>query len=171
MSRDAFEEMLGAMAWTRLVRLSDATFEKNGTQISSRKVSLMRAALSVDEKSPIEFVMKDKAAASPTRQRKRRTAAPREAEASTEAGNSGADNQCPNRDGPKGRISASKRRWALGACVRPNAAVWLPFVFFSDQVLRGIASNRPTTARELLAVPSLGIMLSKKYGAQTSHLA
>ena len=47
MSRDAFEEMLGAMAWTRLVRLSDATFEKNGTQISSRKVSLMRAALSV----------------------------------------------------------------------------------------------------------------------------
>jgi hypothetical protein len=111
MSRDAFEEMLGAMACTRLVRLLDATFEKNGTQISSRKVSLMRAALSVDENAHrVLHEGKSGRFSNATTQEANRS--PREAEASTEAGNSGADNQCPNRDGPKGRIYASKRRLA-----------------------------------------------------------
>ena len=44
MSRDAFEEILGAMARAGLVRLSDAIFEKNGKQIPYRKVGLTRAA-------------------------------------------------------------------------------------------------------------------------------
>ena len=44
MSRDAFEEVLGAMARAGLVRLSDAVFEKDGKQIPYRKVSLTRAA-------------------------------------------------------------------------------------------------------------------------------
>src|SRR6266568_4551363 len=44
MSRDAFEEVLGAMARAGLVRLSDAIFEKNGKQIPYRKVGLTRAA-------------------------------------------------------------------------------------------------------------------------------
>src|SRR5260370_38019921 len=43
MSRDAFEEVLGAMARAGLVRLSDAVFEKNGKQIPYRKGSLNRA--------------------------------------------------------------------------------------------------------------------------------
>ena len=42
MSRDAFEEVLGAMARAGLVRLSDAVFEKDGKQIPYRRVSLAR---------------------------------------------------------------------------------------------------------------------------------
>ena len=38
MSRDAFEEVLGAMARAGLVQLSDAVFEKDGKQIPYRKV-------------------------------------------------------------------------------------------------------------------------------------
>jgi hypothetical protein len=52
-SRDAFEEVLGAMARAGLVRLSDAVFENDGKQIPYRKVSLTRAAHSVDEQTPI----------------------------------------------------------------------------------------------------------------------
>ena len=40
------------------------------------------------------------------------------------------------------------------------------FRIFSDQALRAIASRRPGTARELLAVPGLGINIVEKYGAQ-----
>ena len=64
MSRDAFEEVLGAMARAGLVHLSDAVFEKDGKQIPYRKVSLTRAGYAVDERTPVEFIMKDTAAPS-----------------------------------------------------------------------------------------------------------
>src|ERR1700685_796185 len=58
MSRNSFEEVLGAMARAGLVRLSDAVFEKDGKQIPYRRVNLTRLGRSVDEQTPIEFVMK-----------------------------------------------------------------------------------------------------------------
>src|SRR5271163_755550 len=59
MSRDAFEEVLGAMARAGLVRLSDAVFEKDGKQIPYRKASLTRAAHAVGEQTPLGFIIKD----------------------------------------------------------------------------------------------------------------
>ena len=41
--------------------LTDAVFEKNGKQIPYRKVSLTRAAYSINETTPIEFIMKETA--------------------------------------------------------------------------------------------------------------
>src|SRR5260370_40485025 len=61
MSRDTFEEVLGAMARAGLVQVTDAVFEKNGKQIPYRKVSLARAAYSINEMTPIEFIMKETA--------------------------------------------------------------------------------------------------------------
>jgi hypothetical protein len=46
------------MARAGLVRLSDVAFEKDGKQIPYRKVNLTRVGHSVDEQTPIEFVMK-----------------------------------------------------------------------------------------------------------------
>ncbi|MGH9469731.1 MAG: RecQ family ATP-dependent DNA helicase, partial [Terriglobia bacterium] len=43
-SRDAFEEVLGAAARAGLLEISDAVFEKDGKQISYRKAHLTRAA-------------------------------------------------------------------------------------------------------------------------------
>jgi len=40
------------------------------------------------------------------------------------------------------------------------------FRIFNDQVLRAMASRRPATARELLAIPGIGISTVEKYGAQ-----
>ena len=39
MSRDTFEEVLGAMARAGLIQVTDAVFEKNGEQIPYRKVN------------------------------------------------------------------------------------------------------------------------------------
>lgn len=53
MSRDAFEEVLGAMARAGLVQHLDAVFEKDGKQIPYRNVRLTREGYSADESTPI----------------------------------------------------------------------------------------------------------------------
>ena len=75
MSRDAFEDVLGAMARAGLARLSDAVFEKDGKQIPYRTVRLTPAGRAADETTPIEFIMKDSVAAPATRKRKKKAAA------------------------------------------------------------------------------------------------
>jgi hypothetical protein len=53
MSRDEFEEVLGAMARAGIVRLLDEIFEQNGRAIPYRKVGLIRAGYPVDESIPV----------------------------------------------------------------------------------------------------------------------
>ena len=60
-SRDNFEEVLGAMARAELFTFADAVFEKQGKQIPYRTVSLTPAGRAVDESMPVLFVMKDAA--------------------------------------------------------------------------------------------------------------
>ena len=71
MSRDAFEEVLGATARAGLLQLSDEVFQKDGKQIPYRKASLTRTGYTVDERTPVEFVMKDMAPPSGKRKRKK----------------------------------------------------------------------------------------------------
>ena len=67
-SRDNFEEILGAMARAELLSFADAVFEKEGKQIPYRTVSLTPAGRATDETTPVLFVMKD--AARPVSKRK-----------------------------------------------------------------------------------------------------
>src|SRR5450759_409033 len=59
MSREAFEDVLGATARAGLARLSDAVFEKDGKQIPYRTVRLTPAGRAADKTPPIEFIKKD----------------------------------------------------------------------------------------------------------------
>lgn len=70
-SRDSFEEVLGAAARAGLLQLSDETFQKDGKQIPYRKASLTRSGHTVDERTPIEFVMKSTEPPSGKRRRKK----------------------------------------------------------------------------------------------------
>jgi superfamily II DNA helicase RecQ len=167
MSRDAFEEILGAMARAGLVRLSDAIFEKNGKQIPYRKVGLTRAAYSVDETSQINFILKDTAPA--TRKRKRPTklvaAAKRKRVRTPETAvqSKPAPKARQPTVGPDSGLEEALRIWRLAEARRRGVPA---FRILSDQALRGIANNRPGTARELLAIPGIGITIVEKYGAQ-----
>ncbi len=75
LSRDAFEEVLGALARAGILRLSDETFEKDGKQIPYRKASLASGGAGAD--GAIEFVIKAAVhiAAPQKRKRKNRGAA------------------------------------------------------------------------------------------------
>jgi len=61
LSRDQFEELLGAMARGGLIRLTEAVFEKDGKQIPFRKAHLTRDAQYIDEDTPLELTIRDTA--------------------------------------------------------------------------------------------------------------
>src|SRR6476661_5135734 len=54
MSRDEFEEVLGAMARAQLLTFDDAVFEKDGRQIPYRTVSLTPAGRTLEESTPVQ---------------------------------------------------------------------------------------------------------------------
>jgi DNA topoisomerase-3 len=76
MSRNAFEEVLGATARAGLLQLSDEAFHKDGKQIPYRRASLTRTGQTVDERTPIAFVMKDTARPPEMRKRKKTPTVP-----------------------------------------------------------------------------------------------
>ena len=167
MSRDTFEEVLGAMARAGLVRLADAVFEKDGKQIPYRKASLTRAAYSVDETTPIAFIMKDTAPASTKRKRRKKLTVPAPRKRATGAETPAQPKRAPDarrpEAGPNSQLEEVLRAWRLAEAKRRGVPA---FRIFSDQVLRAMVSRRPATARELLAIPGIGISTVEKYGAQ-----
>jgi superfamily II DNA helicase RecQ len=166
MSRDGFEEVLGAMARAGIVQLWDAVFEKNGKTIPYRKVTLARPGYPVDATAPVDFMMKGAPPTVTKRQRKKkpigsagrkRAAKPETAEPKPVAKAKGSGAGLPS------SIEEALRAWRLAEARRRGVPA---FRIFSDRVLRAIASTRPGTARELLAVPGIGISTVEKYGAQ-----
>lgn len=167
-SRDNFEEILGAMARAELLSFADAVFEKEGKQIPYRTVSLTPAGRAANETTPILFVMKD--AARPVAKRKllkksvkssgRLAAASRTQSAKTEgaASVSGAGQQ---------RIEQALRAWRLSEAKRRRVPA---FRIFGDRALLSIAASAPSNEAELLAVQGIGAGIVKKYGAHIFRL-
>lgn len=151
MSRDAFEELVGAMARAGLVRLTDAVFEKDGKQIPYRKASLTRDAAFLDRDQPLDLTIRDTepvADKSPRKRKKKAAAAARKKVA-------------PSR--PNTRVEQLLRSWRTEMAKRQRVP---PFLIMSDRTLLAIAENQPRSAAELLAIPGIGIAAVEKYGAQ-----
>jgi superfamily II DNA helicase RecQ len=156
MTRDAFEELLGAMARAGLVRLASEVFEKDGKSIAYRKASLL------DGRESFEILMKvDVAPASKGRKRKTKTAArgKRKRAGAKKAGVAPA--------APDTGVAAALRNWRLAEAKRHGVPA---FRIFSDRALDAMAATRPGTAAELLAIPGIGISTVEKYGAQLYRL-
>jgi DNA topoisomerase III len=148
LSRDEFEELLGAMARAGLVRLTDSVFEKDGKQIPFRKAHLTRDAEYVDEAAPLELTIREAAAAPSTR--KHKTAAKKKKRT----------REAPAHDS---RLEGALRAWRTTLAKRQGVPA---FRIMSDRVLLAIAEQRPLTAAELLAIPGIGIASVEKYGRQ-----
>jgi DNA topoisomerase-3 len=175
MSRDDFENLLGAMARAGLGQLSDEVFEKDGKQIPYRKVSLTPAGRAADETTPVELILKEAAAPPVPRKHKpsRAQGAPRKRAVLKRA--------APQRAVPRERpqpvaakapapdasVEDALRAWRLKEARRLGVPA---FRVFSDQALRAIAQRRPATAAELLAIPGIGMSAVEKYGRQLYRL-
>ena len=148
LSRDQFEELLGAMARAGLVKLTEAVFEKDGKQIPFRKAHRTREAEYVNEATPLELTIRDTDA--PLAPKKRKTKAKKAAPKT----------KPPSRNTP---LETALRSWRTGQAKRLGVPA---FRIMSDKVLLGIAEKRPRTATELLAIPGIGIASVEKYGSQ-----
>jgi superfamily II DNA helicase RecQ len=166
MSRDTFEEVLGAMARAGLVQVTDAVFEKNGKQIPYRKVNLTRAAYSINETTPIEFIMKETAVPA-KRKGKRKAAVAAKRKRAKRPETPGRPKPVPEDRGSKvgsdSGIEDALRAWRFAEARRRGVPA---FRILSDQALRAMATRRPGTVRELLAIPGIGITTVEKYARQ-----
>ena len=72
MSRDEFEDLVGAMASAGLVLVEDASFEKAHQIISYRKVTLTREGYKLSEHTPVELLLAEGARSPQTIKPKRR---------------------------------------------------------------------------------------------------
>ena len=167
MSRDGFEEVLGAMARAGLAQLSDAVFEKNGKPIPYRKASLTRAGYAVDEKTAVEFIMKDTAPPPAKRKRKKKLSVSASGKLASRPETAAGPRPVAKAKGsgaePESRLEAALRVWRLVEARRRGVPA---FRIFSDHTLRALATSRPVTTQELLAVPGIGISTVEKYGTE-----
>ncbi len=152
MDRDSFEQLLGAMARAGLVRLVDAVFEKEGRSIPYRKASLTREAGGIDASTPIEITIKDESFIPSKRKRKKKSPSPA-VKGRTKPTPAAGDSE----------LESKLRSWRMGEAKRRGVPA---FRIFSDQTLKALAVKRPATARELLAVPGIGMHTVEKHGAQ-----
>ena len=162
-SRDAFEDVLGAMARAGLAKLSDAVFEKDGKQIPYRTVSLTQAGRAADETTPVEFIMKDIAAPATRKRKKKAAAQVKPARSAAKAEEAAAPKAKRPPAGADTRVEEALRAWRLTEARRRSVPA---FRIFSDKALRAIAETRPASAAELLAIPGIGIGTVEKYGRQ-----
>ena len=101
MDRDAFEELMGAMARAGLVRLADAVFEKDGKQIPFRKAHLTRDADIVEDEGPLGLSIRGAPPSAP----KKKAAAGRKKKAAKRGGAVRA------RAERKSQAAANRRLW------------------------------------------------------------
>jgi DNA topoisomerase III len=160
MSRDNFEEVLGAMARADLISFTDAVFETQGKRIPYRNVSILPSGQSFHESQAL--VMRDAAAPGVTakRSKKRLSDSPQLAQ-STPAKSAEVP---PER---QARLEQALRAWRLTEAKRRKLPA---FRIFGDRTLRNIASTCPRSDSALLAVPGIGMGTVEKYGAQIYHL-
>ena len=168
-SRDNFEEILGAMARAGLLCFADAVFEKQGKLIPYRTVCLTPAGRATHQTTPVLFVMKDaRLHVSKGKQRKksRKSTAPQSATARKPSGNLRTGAESPSSE-QQIRLEQALRAWRLSEAKRKRVPA---FRIFGDCALLSIAMTSPRNEEELLAVPGIGIGIVKKYGTQIFRL-
>ena len=163
MTRNEFEQLLGAMARAGLLVLSDEVFEKNGKQIAYRTARLRPGGYSVNEKAPVNFFMKETEPPAEKRKRKKKSPTyeaqkrfPKPATASSPKANAAGSVTAM-----EARLEAALRAWRLVEARRRRLPA---FRIFNDRTLKALTANRPATAQELLAIPGMGLNSVKRYG-------
>ncbi|HTX38308.1 MAG TPA: DNA topoisomerase 3 [Bryobacteraceae bacterium] len=154
LTRNAFEEVLGALARESLIYLTEAVFEKDGKTIPYRKASLTASGYAVDEPDRLALLVKDDGTVSaPPRKSKRKKKRP-EAAAATPARSAKAAPLA---------VEDALRKWRLEEARRRGVPA---FRIFTDRALAAIAARRPSSAAELLAIPGINHGIVEKHGAQ-----
>jgi len=152
MSRDEFEEVLGATARAGLLQLTDETFKKDGKQIPYRKATLTRSGHAMDEAQSVEFLVKE-TEPPPCKRRKKTPTVSTSRKRTPKAKVAEVDQDA--------RRETALRTWRLAEAKRRGVPA---FRILSDRALRALATSHPLTNEDLLDVPGIGTSTVANYG-------
>jgi DNA topoisomerase-3 len=163
LTRDAFEEVLGAMARAGLVKLADAVFEKDGRQIPYRTVRATSAGREVEPEERLELVMKEAVAAARGGKKKRGATARKRVGRKVAAKAAAPSAVVVVANGSAQVRADALRAWRLAEARRQGVPA---FRIFTDKTLQAIADARPRQGAELAEVPGMSAKGVEKYGRQ-----
>ncbi len=150
-ARDAFEELLSAMARAQLLELQDDVFEKDGREIAYRR------AVFVGAPEEFELRMRDTPGMGEARGRRKRKEK-RAAKQMVAAAGVGSRAKVADDDA----VFVALKKWRLELARKEGVPA---FRILGDKVLRGIAEDLPGSEEELLEVSGMGPRLVARYGA------
>ena len=161
-SRDGFEGVLGAMARSGMLVLTDAAFEKDGKSIPYKTVQLTSFGSDADDQSFANLTMKELAAATKSSKGSRKPRVRKKSrEPKTASGKSSRPAAASNPNANGSPLETSLRAWRLAEAKRLGVPA---FRIFSDRILRDIIEERPVTDSELLSISGIGTATVKKHG-------
>jgi ATP-dependent DNA helicase RecQ len=148
--RRDFEELLGAMMRGSLIRLEDATFEKDGEEILYRRAVLTR--LGAESEGTIELELKRSIVAGDSKKSSDKKGQ-RKAKGQTKTD--------PPLSSADQALEARLKEWRRDEARKLGQPA---FCIFGDQTLRTLAQERPQTIEDLLTVKGIGSAKAEKFG-------
>ncbi len=155
LSRDAFEDLLAALAGAGFVRLDQASFEKDGKTIPFKKANLTHEGASFSERDADTVIVRERAGAgaeAPARLRKGATRASAPVRREVEP-----------LSGAAALLEEQLRAWRKAEAQRLKQPA---YCVLPDRALRNIAEERPGSEDDLLAIAGLGPAKVSKFGEE-----
>ncbi|HOL70650.1 MAG TPA: DNA topoisomerase 3 [Bryobacteraceae bacterium] len=147
--RDAFEQLLGGLARAGLVQLTETSFRKDGKLIP---FTLARLAAAVPEELPDIPIPQGIEPPLPVRRRKKTKARKSSARRVRVA---------PEKPAQDDALARTLREWRMAEAKRLGVPA---FRILTNRALQAIASERPASTAELLAIPGVGLKTVERYG-------
>jgi ATP-dependent DNA helicase RecQ len=154
--RNDFDDVLGGLAAAGLVRIEEASFEKDGKPINYRKAALTREGEEFVEGSPLQISLRERT----TRNAQKRGKAARVPKDIPE--------KPPVALTPESAALEERlKEWRLAIAKKEGKPA---FFVFGDSVLRSIAHARPTNLTALAAIHGVGAAKLERFGADVCRL-
>jgi superfamily II DNA helicase RecQ len=160
LSRNDFDAVLGALAAAGLLRIEDASFEKDGKPVNYRKAALTREGEELIEGAPLDLSLRERTARDTPRRRKPEKVPKNIAEKSPEKPPVALSTE-------SAALEQRLKEWRLAIAKKEGKPA---FFVFGDSVLHSIAHARPTNLTALAAIHGVGAAKLERFGEDVCRL-
>ncbi|HEX4582344.1 MAG TPA: HRDC domain-containing protein, partial [Acidobacteriaceae bacterium] len=170
MRRNDFDAVLGALAAAGLLRIEDASFEKDGKPVNYRKAALTREGENFTEGAPLQISLRERVARDLSLRERttRETPKQRKPEKVSKNTQKNTPEKPPVALSPESTALEQKlKEWRLAIAKKEGKPA---FFVFGDSVLRSIAHARPMNLTALAAIHGVGAAKLERFGADVCRL-
>lgn len=166
-SRDAFENLLQALAGAGLVRLEELTFEKDGRSIAYRKASLTQEGEELPPTDPLDFTLPESSNHATPARRKGESQRSGKSVSSKIATTPVRQAEIADMSVHAAAIEDKLRVWRLAEARKHGVPA---FHVLGNKTMRAIAQQRPITLEELRCVSGIGPSKTEKFGEEICRI-